>query len=168
MDTLKLTHAAIDVVALAGLTYYMVNQNKALQVQIDELKKQLSHVATHVNNSYNDNLNQVKVLSSEVDKLKRTSERTSSRAVLRSAAIEDEEPPRTVKPRIRSRPLSPEEPPRRTDRNSPPREAAREAAREALKAPVDDEPEEVYESDREAEDEDDVTSVLRTRSSDNK
>jgi TolA-binding protein len=126
MDTTKIGHIGIELALIAGGSYYLINQNKQLQGQIDDLKKQLSHVAIHTHNSQQEFAQQLKAMSGELDKLRQQKSRGSDRDLLRSATTE-----------------SPRRSPRRSSRRSRvpetspilDRAAARAAAREAIRNP---------------------------------
>lgn len=167
MDPLKIGHIGVEVVAIGGLAYYLINQNKLLQAQIDELKKQLSHVAIHINHSQQE-------LRSDFDAMKKQ----KTREALRSAPIEssgsgEDSPP------IRSRRLSSgnKDKGRRSRRPSPadhsdesPRTTARAAAREAIRNPPVDSrrtippPPPTPSPSSSGEDDDDVETALKRRS----
>src|SRR5579863_8678273 len=50
MDKTLAVHVGAEVVVIGGITLYFYQQNKKLQEQIDELKKELKGMAIHVNN----------------------------------------------------------------------------------------------------------------------
>jgi len=163
---MKIGHIGVEVVAIGGLAYYLINQNKLLQAQIDELKKQLSHVAIHINHSQQE-------LRSDLDAVKKQ----KTREALRSAPIEsssgEESPP------IRSRRLSSgnKDKGRRNRHTSPaehseesPRTVARAAARDAIRNPPVDSrrtippPPPTPSPSSSGEDDDDVETALKRRS----
>jgi len=165
MDPLKIGHIGVEVVAIGGLAYYLINQNKLLQAQIDELKKQLSHVAIHINHSQQE-------LRSDLEAMKKQKNREALRSdPVESSGSGEESPP------VRSRRLSGNKDKGRRSRDrhiSPaeesPRTTARAAARDAIRNPPVDSrrtippPPPTPSPSSSGEDDDDVETALKRRS----
>lgn len=186
MDAAKIGHIGVEVVAFGGLAIYLINQNRGLQRQIDELRKQLSHVAVHVDHTQKDlRAATEKVRTDLTQELQHFKERDSDRELLRSPRSPRDSPPRSRRSREAARAIvaGGSERPERSGLS------ARDAAREAIRNPPVEtrrtgrrivrspsppatldvtskppSPDAGKSSTAESDDDDDVESVLRNRS----
>lgn len=116
-----MAHVGVEAVAIGGLAVYFMHQNKLLQAQIDELKRQLQHTAIHLNNTYED-------LRLELEEVKKQKTRGANRESLRRR----ESPVRKLERRRSQSPRHSQSP------RSPVRMSTRAAARAAILNPIEE------------------------------
>lgn len=105
MDLARIGHIGVEALVVGGGAFLLIQQNKALQEKVDELQKQLAHVALHTRNVTQGLEGKLTALSEEIEKLKKGRERPPrAREILRATPIEE------PAPRPRSRRLPPQEP----------------------------------------------------------
>ena len=114
MDLARIGHIGVEALVVGGGAFLLMQQNKALQEKVDELQKQLAHVALHTRNVTQGLEGKLTALSEEIERLKKGRERPPrAREILRATTIKDLNEPEDLDrpaPRPRSRRLPPQEP----------------------------------------------------------
>ena len=105
MDLARIGHIGAEAVVVGGVAYLLSQQNATLRTEVEDLRKQLQHVAIHTRNLHQDYDSRLTALSTELEKLKEIKKArktpTRSREILRATAIDDLSPPTTQRRSIR-------------------------------------------------------------------
>ena len=107
MDLARIGHIGAEVAVIGGVAFALMQQNKGLQAEVEELRKQLQHVALHTRNIHEEHEGRIASLTLDLEKLRKGRERppVRNREVLRVTPINDEVTPVPVRTRSRKLPI---------------------------------------------------------------